>query len=162
MNEASNLRYKPLLRLVSKSKYYHRLIDLIAQGKVKIVIHDAIFAEALSVLLKSEENKIFGRIDRERIVLDERTRQRVLENLEIAVGALSVDVVTIGKEEIDKTLEKVKDVCISAFDALTLVVADEVKPDLIATDDKLFRNRALQRGYEVCFEEEIYEKLGLT
>jgi predicted nucleic acid-binding protein len=130
---------------------------LIAQGKVKIVIHDAILAEALSVLLKSEENKIFGRI-----VLDERTRQRVLENLEIAVGALSVDVVTIGKEEIDKTLEKVKDVCISAFDALTLVVADEVKPDLIATDDKLFRNRALQRGYEVCFEEEIYEKLELT
>jgi len=91
-----------------------------------------------------------------------RQRQRVLENLEIAVGALSVDVVTIGKEEIDKTLEKVKDVCISAFDALTLVVADEVKPDLIATDDKLFRNRALQRGYEVCFEEEIYEKLELT
>jgi predicted nucleic acid-binding protein len=107
------------VRLVSKSKYYHRLIDLIAQGKVKVVIHDAILAEALSVLLKSEENKLFGRIDRERIVLDQRTRQRVLENLEIAVAALSVDVVTIGKEEMDKTLEKVKDVCISAFDALT-------------------------------------------
>jgi uncharacterized Rossmann fold enzyme len=76
------------------------------------------------------------------------------------VVALSVEVVTIGKEEIDKTLEKVRDVCISAFDALTLVVADKVRPDLIATDDRLFRNRAL-RGYEICFEEEIYEKLGL-
>ena len=149
------------VRLVSKSKYYHRLIDLIAQGKVKVVIHDAILAEALSVLLKSEENKLFGRIVKERIVLDERTRQRVLENLEIVVGALSVEVVTIGKEEMDKTLEKVRDVCISAFDALTLVVADKVRPDLIATDDRLFRNRALQRGYEICFEEEIYEKLGL-
>lgn len=105
---------------------------------------------------------MFGRIDRERIVLDERTRQRVLENLEIAVGALSVDVVAIGKEEMDKTLEGVKDVRISAFDALTLVVADEVEPGLIATDDKLFRNRALQRGYKICSEEEIYEKLGLT
>jgi predicted nucleic acid-binding protein len=149
------------VRLVSKSKYYHRLIDLIAQGKVKVVIHDAILAEALSVLLKSEENKLFGRIVKERIVLDERTRQRVLENLEIVVWALSVEVVTIGKEEMDKTLEKVRDVCISAFDALTLVVADKVRPDLIATDDRLFRNRALQRGYEICFEEEIYEKLGL-
>jgi predicted nucleic acid-binding protein len=58
------------VRLVSKSKYYHRLIDLIAQGKVKVVIHDAILAEALSVLLKSEENKLFGRIVKERIVLD--------------------------------------------------------------------------------------------
>ena len=73
-----------------------------------------------------------------------------------------MDVVITGKEEMDKTLEKVKDVCISAFDALTLVVADKVEPDLIAIDDKLFRNRALQRGYEICFEEEIYEKLGLT
>jgi predicted nucleic acid-binding protein len=150
------------IRLVSKSRYYHRLIDLIAQGKVKVVIHDAILAEALSVLLKSEENKMFGRIDRERIVLDERTRQRVLENLEIAVGALGVDVVAIGKEEMDKTLEKVKDFCISAFDALTLVVADEVRPDLIATDDKLFRDRALQRDIKSVLEEEIYEKLGLT
>jgi len=99
--------YFDLLRLISKSKYYHRLIDLIAQGKVKVVIHDAILAE-LSVLLKSEENKLFGKIDRERIVLDQITRQRVLENLEIAVDALSVDVVTIGKEEMNKTLEKVK------------------------------------------------------
>jgi len=30
------------VRLISKSKYYHRLIDLIAQGKVKVVIHDAV------------------------------------------------------------------------------------------------------------------------
>jgi predicted nucleic acid-binding protein len=105
------------VRLVSKSRYYHRLIDLIAQDKVKVVIHDAILAEALSVLLKSEENKMFGRIDRERIVLDERTRQGVLENLEIAVGALSVDVVAIGKEEMDKTLERVR---MSAYPHLML------------------------------------------
>lgn len=62
----------------------------------------------------------------------------------------------------DRTLEKVKDVCISAFDALTLVVADSVKPDLIATDDRLFRNRALERGYKICSEEELYEGLEVA
>jgi predicted nucleic acid-binding protein len=82
------------VRLISKSKYYKRLIDLIAKNKVKVVIHDFILAEALSVLLKSKENKLFGKVDRERIMLDQRTRQRVLENLEIAIRVLNVDVIT--------------------------------------------------------------------
>ncbi|MGQ9468351.1 MAG: hypothetical protein ACUVTD_00745 [Nitrososphaerales archaeon] len=112
-------------------------------------------------MLKSTENRLFGRIDRERIKLDQRTRKRILENLEIAVRTLNVDVVTIGKEEIYRILEKAKDVCISAFDTLTLVVADKVKPDLIVTDDRFFRNRAFGRGYKICSEEELYEKLEL-
>lgn len=70
------------VRLISKSKHYRRLIGLITQNKAKVVIHDAILAEALSVLLKSKENKLFGRIDKERIALDQRTRQEVLEDLE--------------------------------------------------------------------------------
>lgn len=136
-------------RLVSGSKYYQRLHDLVTQSKVKIVIHDVIFAETLSVLLKSKENQLFGKVDKERIVLDQETKSEVLKQLEVLTSVLNVDVVTIGRKEVDKTLEKVKDVCISAFDALTLVVANSIKPDLIATDDKLFRNRALQKGYNI-------------
>jgi hypothetical protein len=42
---------------------------------------------------------------------------------------------------------------------LTLVVSDGIKPELIATDDKLFKNRASEKGYKVCSEDELYEKL---
>ena len=137
------------VRFISRLKYYLKLVDLVLQGKVKIIIHDAIFAETLSVLLKSKESKLFGKVDKERIMLNQKVREEVWEDLESVIKFLNVEVIAVGKEDMDKALEKVKDVCISAFDALTLVVADKVKPDLIATDDKLFKNRALEKGYKI-------------
>jgi predicted nucleic acid-binding protein len=150
------------VRLVWGLKYYERLLDLIVQEEIGVLIHSAIMAEALSALLKAKENELFGRVDRERISLTPDVREEVLEDLRRRIVELKVNVAIIGRGEIEELIEKVKDVCISAFDALTLVVADRVKPDMIATDDKLFRNRALERGYKICSEEEIYEKLGLT
>jgi predicted nucleic acid-binding protein len=64
------------VRLVSKSKYYHRLIDLIAQGKVKVVIHDAILAEALSVLLNLKRTRYLEElIEKELYLMKEQDRE---------------------------------------------------------------------------------------
>jgi len=147
------------VRLLWGLKYYERLLDLIAQEKIKILIHNVILAEALSVLLKAKENQLFGKVDKERILLTQESRKEVFRNLLKRIVELGIDVVVVGRDEVDKIIEKVKDVCVSAFDALTLVIADDVKPDSIVTDDKLFRNRASQRGYGICSEEELYEKL---
>lgn len=147
-------------RIVLGLKYYDELISLIAQEKLRTLVHYVILAETFSVLLKAKENQLFGRVDKERIPLTSDVIEEVFEDLMKKIVKLKIDVRVVERDKINKMIEKVKEVCISAFDALTLVVADEVKPDLIVTDDRLFRNRALQRGYKICSEEEIYEKLG--
>lgn len=147
------------VRVILGLKFYEKLLSLVALGKVRVLIHTVIFAEAFSVLLKAKENELFGKVDKERISLSPQVVEEVLEDFKKRIVELKVDVVVVGKKEVEEIIEKVKDVCISAFDALTLVVADKIKPDLIVTDDKLFKNRALEKGYRVCSEEELYEKL---
>ncbi|MEM3905950.1 MAG: PIN domain-containing protein [Nitrososphaerota archaeon] len=147
------------VRIILGLKYYERLIGLIEQEEIKILIHSIIMAEALSVLLKAKENELFGKVDRERIPLSSDVRREVFEDLRRRMVELKVDVMVIEREEVEKTIDKVREACISAFDALTLVVADIVKPDPIVTDDRLFINRASEKGYKVCSEENLYEKL---
>ncbi|MEM2210264.1 MAG: PIN domain-containing protein [Nitrososphaerales archaeon] len=149
------------VRLIWGLKYYERLLGLIEQEEIKILIHSIIMAEVLSVLLKAKENELFGKVDRERISLSPDVREEIFEDLRRRMVELKVDVMVIGREEVEKTIDKVREVCISAFDALTLVVADIVKPDLIVTDDRLFRNRASEKGYKVCSEENLYENWKL-
>ncbi|MBS7613412.1 PIN domain-containing protein [Candidatus Bathyarchaeota archaeon] len=148
------------VRLLLGLKYYEKLMGLIAQEKVRVLIHNIILAEAFSVLLKAKENQLFGRVDKERILLTRESRREVFENLLRRMVELRIDVVIVGRDEVDKMIEKVEDVCVSAFDALTLVIADYVEPDLIVTDDKLFKNRAGQRGYKICSEQELYKELA--
>ncbi|KPV64663.1 MAG: hypothetical protein AOA65_0878 [Candidatus Bathyarchaeota archaeon BA1] len=147
------------VRIALGSKRYEKLLDLMPKEKVKVLIHNVILAEALSVLLKAKENELFGKVDKERISLTPGARRDVFEDLVKRVAMLKVDIMDVGKAEVEGIIEKVRDVCISAFDALTLVIANNVKPDLIVTDDRLFRNRALRKRYNMCSEEELFEKL---